>query len=163
MPLARGYAGLMSTGDQPTQGHGQYPPPGPPYPGNRAGFEPYPGPVGPAGPMAVTVEDRNWALAAHLSALVGAWIFLGFIGPLVVLLIQGDRSHFVRSHTVEALNFNLSVLIYSIVGWVLLFVLVGAVVLGALGILWLVCTILAVVKASNGEPFRYPLTIRLVQ
>lgn len=126
------------------------------------GFGPYPGQVDPAGPLAVTTEDRNWAMAAHLSAIVGAWIFLGFIGPLVVLLIQGDRSPYVRAHTVEALNFNLSVLIYSIVGWVLAFVLIGFVVLAALGVLWLVCTILAVVKASNGEPYRYPLTIRLV-
>lgn len=158
MRLARGYADDMSTGDQSTPEPGQYPPPS----GYPAGFEPYPGPVGPVGPVAVTAEERNWALAAHLSAIVGAWIFLGFIGPLVVLLIQSDRSRFVREHTVEALNFNLSVLIYSIVGWVLLFVLIGVVVLGALGILWLVCTILAIVKASNGEPYRYPLTIRLV-
>lgn len=157
MPFVRGYPGDMSTGDQPTE-PGHYPPPSG-YPG---GFGPYPGPVDPGGPVAVTAEDRNWALAAHLSAIVGAWIFLGFIGPLVLLLIQGDRSPFVRAHTVEALNFNLSVLIYSIIGWVLLFVLIGFVVLGALGVLWLVCTVLAIVKASNGEPYRYPLTIRLV-
>ncbi|WP_028924931.1 DUF4870 domain-containing protein [Pseudonocardia acaciae] len=116
----------------------------------------------PAGPAPTTGEDRNWAMGAHLSAIVGAWIFLGFIGPLVVLLVQGERSQFVRAHTVEALNFNLSVLAYSLVGWVLTFVLIGIPVLVALGILWLVCTILAVVKASNGEPYRYPVTIRLV-
>lgn len=114
-------------------------------------------------PVEPAAEECNWAMAAHVSAIVGAWIALGFIGPLVVLLIRGDRSRFVREHAVEALNFNLSVLIYAIVGWLLTFVLVGFVVLGAVGVLWLVCTILGTIKASHGKPYRYPLTIRMVR
>jgi uncharacterized Tic20 family protein len=122
---------------------------------------PYPSPA--AGITdAVDQEDRNWAMAAHLSAVVGAWLALGFIGPLAVLLIRGDRSPFVRAHCVEALNFNLSVLIYVLVGWVLTFVLVGFPILLALSILWVVCTVLGLVKANRGELYRYPLTIRFV-
>jgi uncharacterized Tic20 family protein len=112
--------------------------------------------------MPVTDEERNWAMAAHLSAIVGAWLALGFIGPLVVLLIRGDRSPYVRAHTVEALNFNLSILIYAIVGGILTFILVGFIVLAVVGLLWLICTVLATIKASNGVLYRYPLTIRLV-
>lgn len=110
----------------------------------------------------LSAEDRNWGVAAHASAVVGAWIALGLIGPLVVLVAKGGESPFVRAHAVEALNFNISVLIYAAVGWVLTFVLIGFPLLLAIGLLWLVCTVLGIVKASKGELYRYPLTIRLV-
>jgi uncharacterized protein len=64
---------------------------------------------------------------------------------------------------VEALNFNISVLIYSVVGWVLVLVLIGIPLLVALFVFWLVFTLVATVKVSNGQPYRYPLTIRLVR
>lgn len=167
--MTRRYAYRMSTGDPGPADSGQYPPPAAAG-ANPAGFgadptQPYstaPYPTTPVGPVATTAEERNWGMAAHLSAIVGAWLFLGFTGPLVVLLIKGDRSRYVRAHTIEALNFNLSVLLYAIVGGILTLVLVGFVILAAVGILWLVCTVLATVKASNGELYRYPLTIRLV-
>lgn len=127
---------------------GQYPPP---YQGGAAGVPGH------------TTEERNWAVAAHLSSVLGIWIgFLGALGPLVVLLAKGKESPYVRSQAVEALNFNISVLIYSIIGWILVFVLIGFVVLGAVFVFWLVLTIVATIKVSNGEPYRYPLTIRLV-
>ena len=110
----------------------------------------------------VTPEQRNWAVAAHLSAVLGVWIALGFVGPLVVLLIGAGHSEFSRAHTVEALNFNLSILLYAFIGWVLVHVLIGFLLLPLIGLLWLVGTIMATVKASRGELFRYPLTIRLV-
>ncbi|WP_037074628.1 DUF4870 domain-containing protein [Pseudonocardia spinosispora] len=120
---------------------------------------PYQGPVG----AGVSQDDRNWAMGAHLSAIVGAWIFLGLVGPLLVLVIRGDRSPFVRAHSVEALNFNISVLIYSIIGGLLLWLVgLGFLIWAVVGILWLVCTILGTVKANKGEYYRYPLTIRLV-
>jgi hypothetical protein len=110
----------------------------------------------------LSAEDRNWGVAAHASAVVGAWIALGLIGPLVVLVARGDRSPFVRAHAVEALNFNITILIYAAVCWVLTFVLIGFPLLLAVGLLWLVCTVLGILKASKGEPYRYPLTIRIV-
>jgi uncharacterized Tic20 family protein len=87
---------------------------------------------------------------------------LGFLGPLIVLLVQGGKSPFVRQHAVEALNFNITVLIAAIVSFILVFVLIGLVLLAIVGIVWLVCTILGTVAASRGEAYRYPLTLRLV-
>jgi hypothetical protein len=102
-------------------------------------------------------------MAAHLSSVLGIWLgFLGALGPLVVLLVQGQRSPYVRAQAVEALNFNISVLLYSIVGWILAVVLVGFLLLAAVFVFWLIFTVIATVKVSNGEPYRYPLTIRLV-
>jgi uncharacterized Tic20 family protein len=107
-------------------------------------------------------EERNWGMLAHLSAIIGAWLALGFLGPLVVLLVQGHRSRFVRQHAVEALNFNITVLIAVVVSAVLMLILIGFVLLAIVGIAWLVCTILGAMAASRGDPYRYPLTLRLI-
>ncbi|MGZ4437916.1 MAG: DUF4870 domain-containing protein [Nocardioides sp.] len=121
---------------------------------------PPPGSYGPA-PMS-TQEERNWALAAHVGSLVAAWIAMGFLCPLAIMLTKGTESAFVRRHSVESLNFQLSLLIYLAVSFALVFVLIGFVLLPLVGIFGLVEIIIASVKASNGEEFRYPLTIRFV-
>ena len=108
-------------------------------------------------------QERLWAMLAHLLSFVAAYLFLGFVAPLVILLVFGPRSAYVRAHAVESLNFNLTWLLYAIVAVVLAFVLVGIVILIALGIAYLVLVILASVRANNGEVYRYPLTIRFVR
>lgn len=115
----------------------------------------------PAG-YAPTQEERNWALASHVGSLVAAWFAMGFICPLVVMLTKGTSSPFVRRHAVESLNFQISLLIYLAVSFVLVFLLVGFVLLPLVGIFGLVMVIIATIKAANGEEYRYPLCIRLV-
>ena len=107
-------------------------------------------------------QERTWASAAHWSAIVAAFVALAFLGPLIVLLVKGNESVWVRRHAVESLNFQLSILVYGIVSAVLVLVLIGFFLLIAVGLLWLVCTIMAAVKTANGEDYRYPLTIRMV-
>ena len=123
--------------------------------------------VPPASPENARDDSRTWALAAHLSALLSLVIGLSFIGPLVVYLVKKDDP-FVRRHAAEALNFNLSVLLYAIVlglvTFVLIFVVVGlalipVLILGFLA--WIVLVCLAAAKAGQGQEYRYPLTIRL--
>jgi uncharacterized Tic20 family protein len=99
---------------------------------------------------------------AHLSGFVAAYVALGLLGPLLVLATMGRRSQFVRRHAVEALNFNISVLIYAVVSGVLAFVLIGIPMLVALAVLYLVTVIQAGLAANRGEEYRYPLTIRFV-
>lgn len=111
----------------------------------------------------VPAEDRHWAMGAHLSAFVAAYIALGFLGPLVILLIRGERSPFVRQHAVEALNFNLTVLIYVVVCVILAFLLIGFLLIIALGILYVVAVLIGAVRANSGEAYRYPLTIRFIK
>jgi len=106
--------------------------------------------------------ERNWAVAAHLSGFVAAFFALGFLGPLVVLLAEGRRSAYVRAHAVEALNFNLSVLLWLLISGVLVLVLIGIPMLVGVGILYLVSSILGAMAASRGDTFRYPLTVRFV-
>ncbi len=121
-----------------------------------------PAQTSPATALGTDATSRNWATAAHLSGFVAAWVALGFMGPLIVLLAAGSNSPFVRRHAVEALNFNLSVLIYLAISAVLMFVLVGFLLLPAVGLLYLVATISGAVAASNGRDFRYPLSIRFI-
>lgn len=113
-------------------------------------------------PAAVSSDSRTWGMLAHLSALVGLIIGFGFLGPLVVWLIRRDQDPYVDYHGKEALNFNISVLLYALVSGLLILVLIGIVLLAVVGIGWLVLTIVAGVRASNGEYYRYPLTIRFV-
>jgi uncharacterized Tic20 family protein len=133
---------------------------------------PPPPPSPPPSPGLSPGDERTWATAAHWSALVGAFVALAFLGPLVVLLAKGNESGWVRRHAVESLNFQLSMLIYGFVGGIVAVVLTVA-TLGigllvviplflAFGAFWLIITIMAAVKTGNGEDYRYPLTIRMV-
>jgi uncharacterized Tic20 family protein len=108
-------------------------------------------------------QERLWAMLAHLLSFVAAYLFLGFVAPLIVLLVFGPRSAFVRANAVESLNFNLSWLLYGIVAVILAFLLIGIPILIVLGIAYLVLVIVASVKANNGEVYRYPATIRFVR
>lgn len=120
-------------------------------------------PPPPAGPPAgLTPDERTWGGAAHWSALVGAFVAMAFLGPLLVLLLKGSTSPYVRRQAVESLNFQLSMLIYAAVSFVLAFVLIGFLLLPVVGVLWLVFTIIGSVKSAEGGEYRYPLTIRMV-
>jgi uncharacterized Tic20 family protein len=133
-------------------------PPSPSYgPSYGPGTDP-----GYGGPATTVSDERHWATAAHLSGFVAAYVALGFLGPLVVLLAAGDRSPFIRRHATEALNFNLCVLLYVLVSAVLVLVLIGIPMLVAIGLLYLVTTIQGALAASRGEEYRYPLTIRFI-
>ncbi|MBW3562793.1 MAG: DUF4870 domain-containing protein, partial [Actinobacteria bacterium] len=94
--------------------------------------------------------------------------FLAFAGPLVVWLLRRDDDPFVAEHAREALNFNLNLLLWLTAAIVFVVATIGFGVLVVvpiglvIGITWLILTILAAVKASNGERYRYPLTIRFV-
>ena len=121
-----------------------------------------------AGEVAPRSDERNWAMAAHLGAFVAAYVALGLLAPLLVLLVKGDSSAYVRRHAVESLNFQITVLIWVVIGVAVSIVTLGValVVVVPLAILvaivYLVVVILAGVKASQGQDYRYPLTWRFV-
>jgi uncharacterized Tic20 family protein len=96
-------------------------------------------------------------------------IFTGFLGPLVIWLVQKDRCTFLDHHGREALNFQLTILLVMMclgsATFVLMFVFVGVLlipVLIAVPVLAIVAEILAALAAQKGEWHRYPFCIRLV-
>jgi uncharacterized Tic20 family protein len=111
-----------------------------------------------------SAEEKQWALFAHLSSLVGLIIPFGtLIGPLVVWLIKKDTLPFVNDQGKEAINFNITVLIAVIISCILMLVVIGLLLLVLVGIAWLVLTIIAAIKVSNGEAYRYPFSLRLIK
>ncbi|MBB6629330.1 DUF4870 domain-containing protein [Nocardioides sp. KIGAM211] len=111
---------------------------------------------------APTSDEQLWGGAAHWTAFVASVVALAFLGPLIVMLTKGNESAYVRRQAVESLNFQLSILIYGLVSLALCLVLIGFVLLPAVGLLWLVCTIIGSVRGARGEEYRYPVTIRMV-
>src|SRR4028118_1587101 len=79
----------------------------------------------PPSDLAPTSEERNWAMAAHLGSFVAAYIALGLLAPLLVLLVKGNTSPYVRRHSVESLNFQITMLIWTAVAFVLAVVTLG--------------------------------------
>lgn len=110
-------------------------------------------------------DERTWGMLSHLAAFAGLVVpFAGAIlGPLLVRVAWRDRSPFVAGHAREALNFNLSVVLACVVCWLLTFVFIGILLGVAVFCGWIALTILAAVRASEGLPYRYPLTLRLVR
>jgi len=137
-------------------------------------------------------QDTTYAAIMHLSAL-SSYIGVPFgsiLGPLITWLIWRNESSFVDENGKEALNFNLSLMLYQIVAVILIFIFsIGSIVglastpepeilplilalpafwlfigfISLVSIIRLVLVIIAAVKASNGEIFRYPLTIRIIK
>lgn len=137
--------------------------------------------------LSPSLTHRQWAAAAHgaalLAALLTSWIagVAGAVAALAVWMLVRDRYAFAAEHAREAVNFNVSMLIYACAAWTIGFLLVGATVLtlgigllvtapagvllllavGAIAVVWLVCSFIAAFKAFDGQQYRYPLTIRL--
>ena len=111
--------------------------------------------------------DKNetmWAALCHISTFAGYYFpFANIIAPLVIWLTKKDDCPFVRDQGKEAINFQISVTLYSIVCIPLIFVCIGIVLLIALVIFDFVCTIIATINASDGVKYRYPLCIRFIK
>ena len=123
-----------------------------------------------------SAEERQWAMFAHLSALLGGLVTSGwagsigfFIGPLVIWLMKKDTMPFVADQAKEALNFAITV---SLACFVLLLLTIMSLGIGALltiplmlviAVGALVLVIIAAIKANEGVAYRYPIALRLVK
>lgn len=110
-------------------------------------------------------EVRLWATFAHLSGFAGFIVPLvgNILGPLIIWLIKKEDSQVIGEHAKEALNFQISITIYTLVSYVLVLVLIGVPIVIALVIFDIVFVIKASIAANKGEYYKYPLTIRLIK
>ncbi|MCY7395756.1 MAG: DUF4870 domain-containing protein [Nocardioides sp.] len=149
----------------PTTPTGQQPPAPPPQvpaygsPPERGAPQSW---TAPPVPGQLTPDEKTWGCAAHWSAFVAAFVALAFLGPLIVMLTKGNESAYVRRQAVEALSFQLTMLLYIVVSLTSILLLVGLVLAPIVGLAWLVLTLIGTIKSANGEEYRYPLTIRVV-
>ncbi len=122
------------------------------------------------GSKEIDKDARLWAMICHLSALAGLVVpVVGcIVGPLVIWQIKKDEFPFVDEQGKEAVNFQISMLLYAFAGSVAcLITCVGAVlvpvVLGVVSIFDFIFMLIAAVKANDGYHYRYPLTIRFIK
>ncbi|ROR71905.1 DUF4870 domain-containing protein [Bogoriella caseilytica] len=137
-------------GGQPGTPPPNYGQPGPPPPGYGA----QPGGVAPLTPG----EERGWSVGAHLGG-----VFLSFLVPLIVWLVFRERSRFLDHHGKEALNFQITLAIAYVVGFITAFILIGFLILLAAWVCAIIFSIMAAIAANRGEYYKYPLSIRLVK
>jgi uncharacterized Tic20 family protein len=108
--------------------------------------------------------DNSLAVVTQLLGFAGfVFPFGNIIAPLVLWLIKRSDSPLLDRTGKEVLNFQISYTLYAALAGVLCFVLIGLLILPVIFILWIVFMIIAAVKTGNGEEYRYPLTIRILQ
>jgi uncharacterized protein len=126
-------------------------------------IEPEPMDIPPQTNPPALAPDRTWDVLCHISALAGFVVPFGnILGPLIIWLIKKNEVPSVDAHGKESLNFQISVLIYMAVAAVLVLVVIGFFLLIGIAIAAIVLVVIASIKASNGELYRYPLTIRFL-
>ncbi len=131
-------------------------------------------PPAPAG--APSAEEKQWAMFAHLSALLGGIVTSGwagnvgfFVGPLVIWLMKKDTMPFVNDQAKEALNFAITISLACLALLLLTLLTLGIGALLAIplilviGIVALVFIIIAAIKSNQGIAYRYPFALRLVK
>ncbi|WP_336630832.1 MULTISPECIES: DUF4870 domain-containing protein [unclassified Microbacterium] len=101
-------------------------------------------------------DEKMWATLIHIGGI------FYFLPSLIGYLVLKDRGPFVRAHTAAALNFQLTMLLASLVGSVLLVIGIGLLILLAVYVVNIVFSIVAAVRANRGEWYTYPLSIRFV-
>ena len=102
-------------------------------------------------------DEKLWATLVHIGG-----IFFSFIPALIGYLILKDKGPFVRAHTATALNFQITMAIAYVIGYILIFIVVGIFVLIAVWVVNIIFSIMAAVKANQGQPYTYPLSIKFV-
>jgi uncharacterized Tic20 family protein len=111
----------------------------------------------------VTPDQRTYATFMHLMLVIATVTAVPLVlGPLIMWLIKRDTSPFIDDHGREALNFNISILIYMLLSGLLFICGVGVVVMPVVWVFGIVFSIIAAIAANRGEYYRYPACIRLI-
>jgi uncharacterized Tic20 family protein len=113
----------------------------------------------PAAPVTSSADsDKLFVIASHLGG-----IFFGFIPALIVFLIRKDSPGWVLDNAREALNWQITVLISGVACFILAFLLIGLFLFWILMLTNLIFCIVATVKTSSNQTYRYPFSIRLLK
>src|ERR1051326_1327462 len=115
--------------------------------------------------VSAVANVRTWCAFIHASALLGVLIhFPGhLLGPLILWLVKRDDAPELDAHGKEAVNFQISMLIYTVVAAIFCLILIGFFFLAVLWVLNAIFVIIAAIQASDGKFYRYPMTIRFIQ
>jgi len=135
---------------------------------NSSPQEPSPQVPAPQQPAPGGITEQQWILFLNISALAGFVIpSMGHIlGPLIIWLVKKPESAAIDAAGRAVLNFQISWTFWMVASVILAVVgsclIVPIVLPFAVGIAWLVFVIIGSVKASNGEAYAFPLTIKML-
>lgn len=115
-------------------------------------------------------DERILAILAHLSPLIASIVsagWLSIVGPLLVWLVWKNHSPLVRTASATSFNFNITIWVAQVLGWIFIITIVllpiGLLLLIVPTILQWVFSIWGALKASAGEPFKYPFQIPVLR
>ena len=110
-------------------------------------------------------DSRMWATIGHAAGAVATIASLGIFGwltPLLIWLTRRDYDVFAAEQAKEALNFQITMALLSLIAWLLTIILIGFPMLVFLWLINLICSIQGAVRTHRGQTYRYPWTIRLI-
>ena len=123
----------------------------------------------PIQPTPASADDKTIAVLAHLSPIIALVLsagWLSFLGPLIAWLIWRDRGGLVRTAAATSFNFNITIWLAMVIGWICVFTIilipVALILFFVPGILQVIFSILGAMKASRGEAFRYPFQVPIL-
>jgi hypothetical protein len=111
----------------------------------------------PASPQLSEADDRSYAGLAQILGI------LGILPSLIIWLVFKDRGPKTNEMGKEALNFQITMIILEVVGYVLTAVFIGVILIVAAWVLRIIFSIIAFTKVQAGEDYKYPLTIRIIK
>ena len=107
-----------------------------------------------------TNDERTLAVLAHILSIVPG---IGIFGPLIIYLIRRDGPAFVTENAKESLNFQITIYICYVIGFILMVVGIGFLIVGTLWFVNLVLVVVAAVRVSENKIYRYPFNLRLIK
>ncbi|MCA9307494.1 MAG: DUF4870 domain-containing protein [Phycisphaerales bacterium] len=122
-----------------------------------------------------TADERTYTIFQHLvgmANMVSGVPLIGLIATLIMWQVKKSQSPYLDDHGREAMNFQISLLIYTIAGSIVIAIL-GVITLGVglllfplggvfLIVIQLIGCIRGAMAANRGEYYRYPMTIRVL-
>lgn len=114
-----------------------------------------------AGMEVIPKDDRLWASLCHISSFAGFVFPVGnIIAPFIIWLLKKEDSHFIDDQGKEVINFQITMTIFFFISILLIFVAIGIPILIGLIFFEIIITIIAAVRANDGEKYRYPISMR---
>lgn len=108
-------------------------------------------------------EERTWAMLCHISVVAQIFLPILILAPLVIWLFKGDQLPFVRNQGKEVINFQITMFLLAIIGWILVLAMgLGLLILGVLAIYSIVTGVIGAVKTNEGVAYRYGINFRLI-
>jgi len=113
----------------------------------------------------ISKDARMWAMICHLAGLAGLPVPVigNIVAPLIVWQIKKEEDPFIDEQGKEAVNFQISMSLYMVICIPLCFICIGAFLVPAVALFYLIFLLIAAVNANNGHHYRYPLTIRFIK